>query len=137
MVSIPGIPTTALVDISGWILSLKAMDQIMGVTTPLWENASQAMDSIGYSKFRRYWKVGRLLVALQTRLFVEEVMRFKGKPWSNLVTGFDTISQVGEGKPLSKREERKRRLMNQTLFSLAEQRKRKERGRAMQKLRGG
>ena len=108
MVSIPGIPTTAVVDISGWLLSLKAMDQILAVTDPLWENTEQALRSIGYAKFRKYWRVGRLLVGLQTRLFVEEVMTFMGKPWSQLKTGFDTISQQGEGS-LSQREASRRR----------------------------
>lgn len=109
MVSIPGIPTTAVVDISGWLLSLKAMDQIMEVTTPLWDNTRQALESIGYAKFRIYWRVGRLLVGLQTRLFVEEVMTFMGKPWSNLKTGFDSISQVAEGKGPSGPEKARRK----------------------------
>ena len=102
MVSIPGVPTTAIIDISGWLLSLKAMDQIMAVTGPLWRNTEIALRSIGYAKFRRYWRVGRLLVGLQTRLFVEEVMTFMGRPWSDLKTGFDTISSVGEEAKLRK-----------------------------------
>lgn len=111
MVSIPGVPTTAVIDISGWILSLKAVDQIMAVTTPLWNNTILALKSIGYPKFRLYWRVGRLLVGLQTRLFVEEVMTFMGKPWSNLKTGFDTISSVGEGG-LSQRDAAERKRQN-------------------------
>ena len=102
MVSIPGVPTTAVIDISGWLLSLKAMDQIMSVTTPLWDNTQKALRHIGYPRFRKYWRVGRLLVGLQTRLFVEEVMTFMGRPWSDLKTGFDTISSVGESKTLAK-----------------------------------
>lgn len=100
---------TSAFDISAFILGLAAVDQQMAITTPLWENLELALRHVGFAKFRQYWRVGRLLVSLQTRLFVEEVMTFMGSPWDGLKTGFDTISQVGEGKRLSPTEIARRR----------------------------
>lgn len=50
----------------------------------------------GYLAFRSDWLELRSLVSLQIRLVVEAVLWEKGKPWSQLVTGFRPFGKAGE-----------------------------------------
>lgn len=58
------------------------------------QRARRLADSIskrGWPKFAQYWKVRRLSVTLQLRLYVEAVLFSMGKPWSDLVSGFKPL----------------------------------------------
>ncbi len=92
----------SLGDVSSWLIGLKGIDQTMSTYQKLWDNIEGALRHIGFPKFRMYWRVGRLLVSLPTRLLVEEVLTYMGRPWSDLKTGFDTISSVDEKNRLRK-----------------------------------
>lgn len=70
---------------------------------------SKAMDKAGYVEFARYWVYARLGVDLQTRLFIEQVASNKGKPWSDVVTGFGVLRMVHEDRRYAKQTGAERR----------------------------
>ena len=52
---------------------------------------ARAVRRVGYGRFREFWILERLEVALQLRLWVETVLFSMDKPFSDLVSGFKPL----------------------------------------------
>lgn len=74
--------------------------QFRTVTKGMILAANVLLDSYtNVSEFMSDWKWLRLLVPLQVRLFVEQILWDRGGRWRQLVTGFRPVSTSGPRRP--------------------------------------
>ena len=98
--AIPGFSKAASFAIT--IGEIKVLEQLLktgvaGKATASFEalagSLATAIHGYGSRRFRQFWVRARLLVGLQTRLFVEQVLWELGGPFRLLVTGFNPVTK--------------------------------------------
>ncbi len=70
-----------------------AADEAAGALTRLSGDLATAVHGYGARRFRKLWVRARLLVGLQSRLFIEQVLWELGGPFRDLVTGFRPVTK--------------------------------------------
>lgn len=94
---IPGVSTlVSITSVRIWVAELRAfgLGRLTDGLRAERDSLVQLMDDTGFEKWARFWHYGRTMIPLTMRLFCEQVFSDRGKPWSELVTGFGPIRGI-------------------------------------------
>ena len=93
-----------------WLRNVSGkIDEFTRMLEDTQKETSATLKTIGFSRWARFWHIGRQLISLQQRLLLEQIYSDMGKPWSDLITGFGPLSgtdPVSFGEAVRRQRER-------------------------------